>query len=243
MIIFTKPLDRNLRIGGTDVSTIIGKNEFAIKEHGSAEAAIEDLLLIKSGQKEDTFKGNKFTESGLLFEDAVVKWYEQETGESVMVPPKEVEDDLLPGHTVVHPEYPFLVGSPDGLVRLNKRYSVENHPQGLRVGAIKWGFEAKTAHFFSKKKWDGLPNKVPEQYYIQCQYYMALTGLERWDLAVAHLGTADRDVHIFKSDPFLQEEMIMSSVAFWKKVDKARKELKRKGSKSEKKRTTKVARE
>lgn len=215
MIIFTKPAERNLRIGGTDVSIIMGKNEYKTR----------DLLLgEKSGAIKDSFAGNKFTESGLLYESAVRKWYEEQEDEHVMDPASEAKDGLLPGHTFIHPEYDFLVGSPDGLVRLNTRYCVHPHKKGLAISGIKWGWEAKVAHFFSKKKWDGLEKKMPESYWLQCQYYMMLSGLDRWDLSVHHLATADRETHVIEADCFVHEEMLEACLDFWKDVEEKRKE-------------------
>ena len=214
MIIFEDLKDRVNRIGGTDVSAIMGKNEYMTREK---------VFLLKSGQMVDDFKGNKFTESGHLYESAVIKWYEKETGESVMDPVHEAEQDLIPSHTFVHEKHPFIVGSPDGLVRLNSRDRVSPHKLGLSVLGIKWGFEAKVTHYFGKRKWDGLEYKMPESYYLQCQYYMMITGLDRWDLAVHHLTTADREIHTIKSDPFLHEEMLSACTEFWSEVEEARK--------------------
>lgn len=215
VIIFENLQDRVNRIGGTDVSAIMGKNEYATREK---------IFLLKSGQIEDDFEGNKYTESGLLYESAVIKWYEYTAKESVMDPVYETEQDLLPSHTFVHPEYPFMVGSPDGLVRLNGRYKVSPHKLGLAVSGIKWGFEAKVTHYFGKKKWDNLEFKMPESYYLQCQYYMMITGIERWDLAVHHLTTADREIHRIDADIFLHEKMKAECLKFWSEVEEARKE-------------------
>ena len=182
---------------------------------------VETLTEEKLGRGEK-FTGNKYTESGHLYEQAVADWYESQTGEILMDPVAEAEDNLLPSHIFVHPEYRFLAGSPDRLVREKKRYSVEPHKDGLIVTGIKFGFEAKVAHYFSKKKWDGLEYKMPEEYRIQCQYYMMLCGLDRWDLAVHHLATADRDVHVLEADPFLHEEMLEKCLAYWKMLEELR---------------------
>ena len=213
MIIFEELKDRVNRIGGTDVSAIMGKNEYMTREK---------VFLLRSGQIEDDFKGNKYTESGHLYEPAVRSWYEQQTSETVMDPVDEAENDLLPSHTFVHEKYPYIVGSPDGLVRLNGRYKVSPHDLGLAVSGIKWGFEAKVTHYFGKRKWDGLEYKMPESYYLQCQYYMMITGLARWDLAVHHLTTADREIHRIDADPFLHVEMEQACIEFWSEVEEAR---------------------
>ena len=211
-MLFVKPADRNYRIGGTDVAVILGKSPYKVRE----------VLIEEKLGRGDPFTGNKFTESGHLYEQVVADWYESQTGEVLVDPVEEAKKDLLPGHVFIHPEHKFLAASPDRLVRNKKRYNVESHADGLIVTGIKFGFEAKTAHFFSKKKWDGLEQKMPEEYVLECQFYMMLSGLDRWDLAVHHLGTADRDIHILEADPFLHEEMLEKCVAFWKELEELR---------------------
>merc|ERR1711969_195803 len=98
-------------------------------------------------------------EWGLRLEDPVATKYADFNNESLVDPVEETKRDLLPGHTLIHPEHNFLVGSPDRLVRQNSRYKVKNHPLGLEVTGIKHGLEIKTAYYFSVKKWDkeGVP--------------------------------------------------------------------------------------
>lgn len=43
------------------------------------------------------------------------------------------------------------------------------------------GLECKTTSAFKRKEWD--EGKVPPNYYVQCQHYMAVSGLPRWYIA------------------------------------------------------------
>ena len=217
-ILFVKPIDRNERIGGTDVAGIMG-----LSQYKDREAVMLDKLGLGP-----PFHGNKYTESGIMMEPVARKWYEKQTGEQVIDPVEEAEKDLLPGHVFRSKEYPFLVGSPDGLVRDTKRYTVENHKDGLLVSGIKWGWEGKTAHYFSKKKWDGLEHKMPEEYFIQVQFYMMISGLDRWDLTVLHLATADRETHILEACPFVHAEMMEAILPFREEWKERKKKLERK---------------
>ena len=82
----------------------------------------------------------------------------------------EVITVTIPG-TYAREDDPLIVGSPDGIV--------------YRDGVAVRGLEIKTA---------GMPtcfdfgepgtDQVPTLYLVQCQWYMALTGLTRWDLIV-----------------------------------------------------------
>lgn len=62
-------------------------------------------------------------------------------------------------------EEPFMLASVDRLV----------------VGENA-GLECKTANSYAGKEWDD--DKVPDAYYAQCQHYMAVTGMEKWYIAV-----------------------------------------------------------
>lgn len=65
------------------------------------------------------------------------------------------------------------------------------------------GLECKTASAWNENKWqDG---SVPDHYVIQCQHYMAVTGMKKWYIAVAILGrdfkwkTIERDDDLIKN--------------------------------------------
>lgn len=62
-------------------------------------------------------------------------------------------------------EYPYMQASVDRLV----------------IGENA-GLECKTANGFLGKLWEA--DEVPDAYYIQCLHYMAVTGFEKWYIAV-----------------------------------------------------------
>lgn len=76
----------------------------------------------------------------------------------------------VPG-TYAREDDPLIVGSPDGIV--------------CRNGVAVRGAEIKTAGMPTCFEF-GEPgtDQVPTLYLVQCQWYMALTGLARWDLIV-----------------------------------------------------------
>jgi len=73
--------------------------------------------------------------------------------------------------TLAHPRFPWIIASPDGLV----------YPDGA-INATK-GLEIKT-HVWRFAWMYGAPNtdEVPLWELLQCEWGMAVTGLERWDL-------------------------------------------------------------
>jgi hypothetical protein len=76
----------------------------------------------------------------------------------------------IPG-TYAREDDPLIVGSPDGIV--------------YKGGVAVRGLEIKTAGMPTCFQF-GEPgtDQVPYTYLVQCQWYMALTGLPRWDLIV-----------------------------------------------------------
>lgn len=97
-----------------------------------------------------------------------------------------------------HSEYPFMLANVDRLV----------------VGE-KAGLECKTASEYAKDQWDS--ENVPDMYYLQCQHYLAVTGYDRWYLAVLIGGnkfkyyTIDRDEEVI-------EYLIKIEADFWELV-------------------------
>lgn len=81
----------------------------------------------------------------------------------------------------------FMEATGKRLRKDNKRYSLAEYP--YMVGHVdrmvigeKAGLECKTANSFQNKEYSS--GIYPDQYYAQCQHYMAVTGAEKWYLAI-----------------------------------------------------------
>jgi len=94
-----------------------------------------------------------------------------------------------------HPEYPFMIADIDRWV----------------VGENA-GFEAKTTSVLNRAKFN--QGEYPPSYYVQCVHYMAVTGAERWYLAVLVLNKA---FHVFtiERDEAEIEALIEAEKHFW----------------------------
>lgn len=95
-------------------------------------------------------------------------------------------------------EYPFMLASVDRMV----------------VGENA-GLECKTANGFAGKQWED--DEVPDAYYIQCQHYMAVTGCERWYIAVL-IGGNKFIWKCIERNPHDIDILISAEKAFWNKV-------------------------
>lgn len=137
------------------------------------------------------FEGNLTTEVGAYLEDLVADLFCRETGKKVR----------RKNRILVNDAYPWASASVDRLI----------------VGE-KAGLEIKTTNsipLMRKLREDG--EEFPEAYYAQCLHYLAVTGLERWYLAVLincrelRIWTLERDVDEIAALMQIEE-------AFWRNV-------------------------
>lgn len=126
---------------------------------------------------------------GHACEDGVAKLYEHETGH-------KVEEALV---SFMCKEYPYLRAHVDRLV-------VDDPDRGL---------ECKTTS--SHNHYDYANGEVPPYYYSQCQFYMMLTGRNRWDLATLRDNTEFFVNEIDRDDEYIKT-MLTAIEKFWKCV-------------------------
>lgn len=88
--------ERSKGIGGSDITAIIGINEYKTPL---------DVWEEKTG-KVKAFEGNKHTMRGQLLEDSIAKWFEYETGYKVI---KSSAENII----YFDDDYPFLRVTPD----------------------------------------------------------------------------------------------------------------------------------
>lgn len=96
---------------------------------------------------------------GNTLEDIVAKEFSLRTGKKV-----KRKNALL--H---HPQHPHMIANVDRLV----------------IGE-RAGLECKTAGIRQAERWEG--DEVPDEYYLQCQHYLCVTGLRKWYIAVLIAG-------------------------------------------------------
>jgi len=94
-----------------------------------------------------------------------------------------------------HPEYPWMLGNVDRLV----------------IGE-QAGMEAKTTSILNRSQFRA--GEYPDNYYVQCMHYLAVTGLQKWYLAVLVL---NKGFHIFEIDRDEEEikSLIEAEKYFW----------------------------
>jgi predicted phage-related endonuclease len=75
--------------------------------------------------------------------------------------------------------------------------------------------ECKTANPFSSGDWGEIgSDEVPMSYLCQCIWYMAITGIDKTDLA-ALFGNSDFRIYEIARDPALEALVIAKATTFW----------------------------
>lgn len=131
---------------------------------------------------------NEAMRLGRDLEDYVAKRFTEETGKKV-----RRENNIL-----VNPKYPFAHANVDRMI----------------IGEDA-GFEAKTTTVLNLKKFKN--GEYPENYYVQCVHYLAVTGCKRWYLGVLILGVGFK-WFVIERDEAEIEALMKSEADFWECV-------------------------
>lgn len=168
-------------IGGTAISAIIGQNPY--------KNAI-DVFLDQTSQTIER-EPNEAMEWGKKLEKLVAK----ETAK------REDKTLVWLDKTMRHEKYPFLIGTPDGMLNAPStgKELLEVKTSGLRSSGI-WG--------------DPGSDDIPPHYYTQVAWYMMLTNLDQATLSVLIGGQELRIFHI-KRDRELEDMLVETAVKFW----------------------------
>jgi len=168
----------------------VGGSEAAIVLGLSKFKTATQLYLEKRGEIEVEYFENDVQRWGRLLEGAVRQEYSERTGRVVR----------QPLDTLWHPELHFICGHPDGITDDDRL------------------LEAKTAVPQLADQW-GEPGSdfVPQDYLLQCQHYMLLTGLPVADLAVL-INRFDYRIYEIPADRELQEMIIEAARDFMRRI-------------------------
>lgn len=143
------------------------------------------LYCEKHGDVEaEDLSNNEYVYWGTVLEQAVADRFAELTGKKVRK-----------CGTLQDEEYEFMLANIDRLV----------------VGENA-GLECKTANGFKAKEWEG--DELPDAYYCQCQWYMMVTGCEKWYIACLIGGNHFVYKEIPRNESFI-EDMRTQAITFW----------------------------
>lgn len=147
------------------------------------------LWMEKTGQAEaPDLSGNQRIYWGVKNEPNVADWFMEDTGKKV----KRLG-------TLQSREYPFMLANVDRTI----------------IGENA-GLEIKTAGVSQAKKWKG--DEIPDAYYCQCLHYLAVTGADRWYIAVL-IGGNDAIYKVVERNEDDIKALIQAEEDFWNLVE------------------------
>ena len=168
-------------------SQYIGGSDAAAVVGLNAYASPYSLWAEKTGRIPG-FAGNLACEVGTYLEEFVAQKFAQETGKKV----RKCTQSLL------NSKYPFAIANIDREI----------------IGEDA-GLEIKTTDTLNMKKFRG--GEYPANYYCQCVHYMAITGKQRWYLAVL-IGNKEFKWFTIERDEEEIAALMTAEDEFWKLV-------------------------
>lgn len=169
---------RRLAIGGSEVGAIFGVSSFqdafgvwASKKGGLPPGKPTERMLV-----------------GKALEQGVLQLYTHITG-------REVQPYF--DQTFQHPDRPWMVYTPDALVKGERR-----------------GVDCKVVAWDQRHRWGPTAEDIPLEVQLQCWWYMAALNYEAWDVA-ALVGDGLPHVYEIYRDLEAEEVMLARVYEFW----------------------------
>ena len=187
--------NRTKYLGGSDIGAILGFSKY--------RTAL-DIWLEKTGRVVHSVD-NLPVRFGSFAEEFVATEYTTQTGHAL----------VHHESAIVHPQYPFMVGHIDRFV-FESDDDVNGelfHADGSCAASHL--LECKTASPFNQSDWGELgTDEVPMSYLVQCLWYLAITNVERCDVAVL-FGNTDFRIYEVYRDQELEDLIIAKAATFW----------------------------
>ena len=195
-------LRRRSGIGGSDISAILGLNPYKTPFQ---------LWLDKTGRSEDEQRDPDAIERmhfGNVLESVVAAEYSARTGHKV----QRINQQLQ------HPSLEIAVANIDRAVIEPGKRARWDDAAGRVLGATHI-LECKTAHAMARHspEWgEAGSDEVPQSYWLQCMWYLGITGLPRADLAVLFGGQKFVTYTIERDDGVIAD-LLTEADAWWRK--------------------------
>lgn len=186
--------DRKSGIGGTDISAILGMNPWRTAVDVWAEKV--GLAPTDGGRQ-----ASERMEWGLRFEDAIARRYAETRGVKLRKFNSALRD----------PKEPFIMGHIDRAVGAEGTQPFWRAKDGVMTGASAI-LEIKTASESALQEW-GEPgtDQIPRHYWLQVQWYLGITKVERGDVAVLFGGQRYREYVVAYDDALFRDVRAFAS--------------------------------
>lgn len=128
---------------------------------------------------------NPKMEAGRKLEPIIADWFAEQTGYKVW----------RQNSVFQHKEHDFMLAN------------IDRWLPGQNAG-----LECKNTSEYARDDWSG--TQAPTEYVLQCNHYMAVTGADRWFIAVL-IGGWDLQWRVIERDEQLIQNLIIAESAFW----------------------------
>ena len=180
-------VDRSKYIGGSDIGAILGLSRF--------RSPLE-VWMEKTG-KETKKLDSLPLRFGSFAEEFVASEYSRSTGFEL------IHDESI----YIHPEHSFMSAHMDRFVLEGGASSSTSTPTRI--------LECKTANPFTSGDWGEVgSDEIPMSYLCQCIWYMAITNINKVDLAVL-FGNSDFRIYEISRDLELETVILQKASLFW----------------------------
>lgn len=172
--------------------TGIGGSDAAAVLGLSKWATPYQVWLDKTSPEVASMVDNEAMKWGRTLEPVIRQEYSERTGRPVYQPAESI---------IRHPEHPFVVASLDGYTEDHRIVEIKTSKR-----QNDWGEEGS--------------DEIPQEYLLQVQHYMAVTGFEIADVAVLIAGS-DFRLYTVAADVELHSLMFEAYGVFWQQVVQA----------------------
>ena len=184
-------VDRSKYIGGSDIGAILGLSRFT---------SPLEVWMEKTGKETKKFDSLPLR-FGSFAEAFVASEYSRSTGFEL------IHDESI----YIHPEHAFMSAHMDRFVLEGGAASSTSSSTSTPTRIL----ECKTANPFSSGDWGEVgSDEVPMSYLCQCIWYMAITNINKVDLAVL-FGNSDFRIYEISRDLELETVILQKASLFW----------------------------
>jgi putative phage-type endonuclease len=183
---------RRTGIGGSDAAAVLGVSPWVTPLQ---------LYMRKRGEIPEQESSEPMA-WGLRLEEVIAKHWQSLDGRKI----QRVNRILR------HPKHAWCLANLDRVIWCDGHMPVV--PRFLET-RIREGLEVKTASQFARPDWfDGQDEVVPAHYTAQVQHYLAVTGAERWHMAVL-IGGSEFITRVIERDEEIIAFLIEREEVFW----------------------------
>ncbi len=191
--------ERRSGAGGSDIAPMLGLSPWKTPLELWQDKTGRAVENISPEQAERMYWGN-------TLEDVVARHYAEQRG---------VRVQRING-LIRHPEHPIAFANIDRAVVVEGSRA---RWTGTRVEGASRILECKTAHALAQNsaEWgEPATDEVPRHYWLQCQWYLGITGLPFADLAVL-FGGQRFVTYTILSDAALFADLLAEAVSWWER--------------------------